>query len=119
LTGIIIWLSGNALCTASCIIGHSDNPPTIRIFDTICDTPFVDLLETVFFIKVMMLSIVDVFIIKSALNFNLSPHRVISFTYDDESMADFKSLPCNSLHISFKDNGNFNVITFVFDVLKL
>jgi hypothetical protein len=53
-----------------------------------------DLLETVFFIKVMMLSIVGVksFIIKSALNLMLSPLITISSTYDDESMADIDSL---------------------------
>jgi hypothetical protein len=50
--------------TTSCIREHSENPPTIRIIDR----SFADLLERVFFIKVMMLSIVGVksLIIKSA-----------------------------------------------------
>jgi hypothetical protein len=46
----------------------------------IVDRPFVELLETVFFIKVMMLSIVGVksLIIKSASNLNLSLNIVIT-----------------------------------------
>jgi hypothetical protein len=49
----------------------------------------------------MMLSIVGVksLIIKSALNLNLSPHRVILSTYDDEPMADSKLFPPNFLRI--------------------
>jgi hypothetical protein len=67
----------------------------------------VDLLERVFFIKVMMLSIVGVksLIIKSALHLNLSPRRVISFTYDDDLITDCISLPSKSLYISNREIG--------------
>jgi hypothetical protein len=45
-------------------------------------------------------------IIKSALNLNLSPHRVILSTYDDEPMADSKLFPPNFLHFpSIATNG--------------
>ena len=102
-SGIINRLSGNAFWTASSIIGQLENPPTIIILDT----PFVDLLERVFFIKVMMLSIVGVksLIIKSALHLNLSPRRVISFTYDDDLITDCISLPSKSLYISNREIG--------------
>ena len=117
-SGIIIRLPGNAAWTASCIRGHSENPPTSKIVDR----SFVDLLERVFFIKVMMLSIVGVksLIIKSALNLNLSLHRVILSTYDDESMADCKLFPPKSLHFpSIATNGIVKLTFVLFSVLTV
>ena len=66
-----------------------------------------------------MLSIVGVksFIIKSALNLNLSLNRVISLTYDDEAMADCKLFPSNSWHfLSIETNGIVILTFFLFSV---